>query len=64
MPSSIDMPFGEAADYAADPAVHGPLSFRRRRFWFIEFVMTPFKDTDARAIEDTAPRKPPKRRRG
>ena len=58
MPSSIDIPLNGAADYAID----SPMSFRRQRFWFLNFVMTPFKDVDARAVEDTAPRKPAKRR--
>ena len=59
MPSSIDIPLSSAANYSHD----APMAFRRERFWFISFVMTPFKDIDLRAVEPTAPRQPGKRRR-
>ncbi len=59
MPSSIDVPRGNAGEYAMD----APMAFRRQRFWFISFVMTPFKDLDDRAmLEQSAPRQPGKRR--
>lgn len=53
LPSSIDIPLDSAADFALD----APMAFRRERFWFISFVMTPFKDIDQRAVEDAAPRR-------
>ncbi len=59
MPSSIDIPFDRAADVAFD----APMAFRRERFWFISFVMTPFKDIDQRAVEDAPPPRPAKRPR-
>lgn len=59
MPSSIDVSLDSPADYALD----APMAFRRERFWFISFVMTPFKDIDQRAVEETAPRRPGKPRR-
>lgn len=58
MPSPIDLPLGNAADYD----VEAPLAFRRERHWFLSFMMTPFKDIDRRAVEDAEPRQPPKRR--
>jgi hypothetical protein len=50
MPSSIDVPLSSAADYDA------PMAFRRERYWFLSFMMTPFKDIDNRATEPAAPR--------
>jgi hypothetical protein len=45
MPSSIDVSLSTAADYDA------PMAFRRERYWFLSFMMTPFKDIDNRAAE-------------
>jgi hypothetical protein len=45
MPSSIDVPRNNTADYDA------PMAFRRERYWFLSFMMTPFKDIDNRAAE-------------
>lgn len=56
MPSSIDVPLNNNTDYDA------PMAFRRERFWFLSFMMTPFKDIDNRAMEEPA-REPGKRRR-
>ena len=58
MPSSIDIPLGYVADYAID----APMAFRRKRRWFLSFVMMPFKDIDGRAVEDPAPAPSGKRR--
>jgi hypothetical protein len=55
MPSSIDVPLNNA-DYDA------PMAFRRERYWFLSFMMTPFKDIDNRATEEPA-REPGNRRR-
>ena len=54
VPSSIDVPFSSASDYAIDT----PMGFRRQRYWFLSFVMTPFKDIDERANDHTSPRQP------
>ncbi|HEX3862565.1 MAG TPA: hypothetical protein VHY35_12800 [Stellaceae bacterium] len=54
MPSSIDTPMNSTIDHA----MNTPMGFRRERFWFLNFVMTPFKDVDKRATEDTTERKP------
>ena len=54
MPSSIDVPTN--TDYDA------PMAFRRERYWFLSFMMTPFKDLDNRATEDPN-REPGKGRR-
>ena len=59
VPSSIDVPLSNPAQYIDD----APMAFRRERFWFISFVMTPFKDIDLRAVEEAEPRRPGKRRR-
>jgi hypothetical protein len=56
MPSSIDVSLNSAADYYA------PMAFRRERFWFLSFMMTPFKDIDNRAMEEPG-REPGKGRR-
>ncbi len=58
MPSSIDVPLGNAGDYVMD----APMGFRRQRYWFLSFVMTPFKDMDQRALDQTTPRQPKKSR--
>ena len=57
MPSSIDVPLNSADDYDA------PMAFRRERYWFLSFMMTPFKDLDNRATEPAAASQPGKRRR-
>jgi hypothetical protein len=59
VPSSIDIPLDSRTDYALD----APMAFRRERFWFISFLMTPFKDIDQRAVEQPAPLRRPKQRR-
>jgi hypothetical protein len=46
MPSSNNIALNNAADYNA------PMAFRRERFWFLSFMMTPFKDIDNRATEE------------
>ena len=51
MPSSIDVPLNNGANHAAD----APLAFRRERYWFLSFLMTPFKDIEPRAAEQPAP---------
>ena len=56
MPSSIDIPPNSAADYDST------MGFRRERYWFLSFMMTPFKDIDNRAMEDPN-REPGKGRR-
>jgi hypothetical protein len=53
MPFSIDLPPDRAADHAAD----APMAFRRERYWFLSFMMMPFKDIDGRAVEEAPPRK-------
>ena len=58
MPSSIDVPFS-AADYAKD---YTHFAFRRQPFWFLSFVMTPFKDIDGRTVDDRAARRAEKSR--
>jgi hypothetical protein len=58
VPSSIDLPYGNGADYDME----APMAFRRERNWFLSFVMTPFKDIDVRAVEEPAPRQPRRRR--
>jgi hypothetical protein len=54
VPSSIDVPLSSAGAYA----MNVPMAFRRERYWFLSFLMTPFKDMDQRAIEQSAPRQP------
>ena len=56
MPSSIDIPPNSAADYDST------MGFRRERYWFLSFMMTPFKDIDNRATEQAAPDQPRQRR--
>jgi hypothetical protein len=41
---------------------NAPSSFRRERYWFYNFVMTPFRDVDQRTSDET-PRQPKKRSR-
>ncbi|MGE5269267.1 MAG: hypothetical protein ACM3JG_06285 [Thiohalocapsa sp.] len=50
MPSSIDLPLSSAGEYNA------PMAFRRQRYWFLSFVMTPFKDVEPRTVDDRAAR--------
>jgi len=57
MPSSIDVPFG-VTEYDMDE----PLGFRRQPFWFLTFLMTPFKDVEPRTVEDTRPTRIKQRR--
>ena len=45
-----------ATDYNA------PMAFRRERYWFLSFMMTPFKDIDNRAAEQVVPQQPRQRR--
>jgi hypothetical protein len=56
MPPSNNASLNNAADYNA------PMAFRRERFWFLSFMMTPFKDIDNRAMEEPG-REPGKGRR-
>ncbi len=57
MPSSIDMPM----DNSDERAMKGLMGFRRERYWFLNFVMTPFKDIDHRTVPESAPRLTAKR---
>ena len=54
---AFDVPHGSVNEYNA------PMAFRRQPYWFLSFVMTPFKDIDGRAVEDPNQR-PRNRRRG
>ena len=56
MPSSNNNPLNNANDYDA------PMAFRRERYWFLSFMMTPFKDIDNRAAEQPAANNRGKRR--
>ena len=56
VPSSIDVPRGSANGYNA------PMAFRRQPYWFLSFVMTPFKDIEPRTVEDETRRQAAKRR--
>jgi hypothetical protein len=38
------------------------MAFRRERYWFLSFMMTPFKDIDNRATEQPAANNRGKRR--
>jgi hypothetical protein len=60
VPSSINIPPNSATEYATE----GAMSFRRHRFWFISFVMKPFKDIDQRTMDQPPPRRPANRRAG
>ena len=51
MPSSIDVSRGSAGGYDV------PMAFRRQPYWFLNFVMTPFKDIEPRTVEYTSVRK-------
>ena len=51
MPSSIDVSRGSAGEYA----MNAPMAFRRQPYWFLSFLMMPFKDIDQRAVEQPAP---------
>ena len=46
MPPSNNILLNNANDYNA------PMAFRRERYWFLSFMMTPFKDIDNRAMEE------------
>jgi len=46
VPSSTDVLRSSASDYNV------PMSFRRQRYWFLSFVMTPFKDVEPRTVDD------------
>lgn len=48
VPSSIDIPRSGSADYAMD----APMAFRRQPYWFLSFVMTPFKDVEPRTVDE------------
>jgi len=56
VPASIDVPHNSVGEYNA------PMGFRRQPYWFLSFVMTPFKDIDQRAVEDPTPRRTARRR--
>jgi hypothetical protein len=58
VPPSIDVPLNSASDYA-----NAPMGFRRQPYWFLSFVMTPFKDVEPRTVEDTNSRRLAKRGR-
>ena len=57
MPSSIDMPMNNSDEHA----MKALMSFRRERYWFLNFIMTPFKDIDHRTVPESAPRLPARR---
>ncbi len=57
MPSSIDVPRNSASEYNV------PMAFRRERYWFLSFVMTPFKDIEPRTLDDRMPRQRARRGR-
>lgn len=46
MPSSTNVLRRSANEY------NPPMSFRRDRYWFLSFVMTPFKDIEPRTVDD------------
>ena len=48
MPPVIDVPRYSASEYNA------PMGFRRQPYWFLSFVMTPFKDIEPRTVDDRA----------
>jgi hypothetical protein len=50
VPSLIDVPRSSAAEYNA------PMAFRRQPYWFLSFVMTPFKDIEPRTQDNPTPR--------
>ena len=49
VPSSIDLPLHRANEYNA------PMAFRRQPYWFLHFVMTPFKDIEPRTQDNPSP---------
>ena len=56
MPSSIDVSLNSANEYNA------PMGFRRQPYWFLSFVMTPFKDIEPRTQDERGPRQAARRR--
>ena len=58
MPSAADIPPKGTPEYATE----SPMAFRRKRFWFLSFLMTPFRDIDNRIMDQPTPREPGKRR--
>ena len=46
VPQSTDVLRSRTSDYNV------PMSFRRERYWFLSFLMTPFKDIEPRTIDD------------
>jgi hypothetical protein len=46
VPSSLDLP--QASPYD----MHAPMGFRRQRYWFLSFVMTPFRDIEPRTQDN------------
>jgi hypothetical protein len=58
MPSSTNLAFNNNADFDNN----APMAFRRERFWFISFVMTPFRDIDQRAVVQPLPNQSNNRR--
>ena len=38
------------------------MAFRRQRFWFLSFVMTPFKDLDQRTMDPSTRHQPGQQR--
>jgi hypothetical protein len=57
VPSSTDVLRNSASEYNV------PMSFRRQRYWFLSFVMTPFKDVEPRTVDDRATRQSTRRGR-
>ena len=51
MPSSIDIPRHSASEYNV------PMAFRRQPYWFLHFVMTPFKDLEPRTQDNPSPQR-------
>jgi hypothetical protein len=51
VPSSIDVPRNSVSEYDV------PMAFRRERYWFLSFVMTPFKDIEPRTVDNPSPRR-------
>jgi hypothetical protein len=56
VPYLIDVPRGSASEYNI------PMGFRRQPYWFLSFVMTPFKDIDDRAADEPSQRTRARRR--
>lgn len=57
MPSSIDVSLSSANEY------NPPMAFRRQPYWFLSFVMTPFKDIEPRTQDEPRPRQAARRGR-